>query len=252
MLENRKFKILLLLVGYLIFNVVCDAHACEGKGNTMEIVEKLNEIDKNNQKTAYLTFDDGPSIYTGKLLDVLNEHDIPGIFFVLGNQLNYVPDADQLLNRMVKEGHHIALHTVTHDKSVLYHSEKSPTNFTEEMLALKEDITKRTGHITNLCRAPYGKKGHFKPAHYQTVENAGLYCIDWHVDSNDWAAKNATEVYDEVVKQLEKYENAQEVVLLFHEYQHTVDALPDVIAYLKAQGFQFEAYVEGKKFKGLS
>lgn len=240
-------KILSIVMIFTIFNMKGNVQAMENFENVFE----LGDLTTDGRKIAYLTFDDGPSIYTTALLDVLNAYDVSGIFFVLGDQFNYVPYADELLQRMLDEGHHVALHTMTHDKYQLYQVEKSPHKFTEEMLALKAEIANKTGHTTNLCRAPYGKKGHFQPAHYKAVADAGLYCIDWHIDSQDWAKQNADQIYEQVVNQLEKYQNNSEIVLLFHEYQRTVDALPRVIDLLKSAGYTFEPYIEGKIFEGL-
>jgi len=246
--RNKKVKILIAVALYLLFNVVNYVYAIPTEEDIMEfVVEKEQE----NRKVAYLTFDDGPSIYTEELLDVLNEHEVSGIFFVLGSQFEFMPNLNGILNRIVNDGHYIALHTMTHDKNALYWSEKSPDTFTKEMFELREEVKERTGHMTNLCRAPYGKKGHFKASHYKSVKEAGLYCIDWHVDSKDWEKKNADQIYDEVEKQLERFEDQDEVVLLFHEYQRTVDALPRVIELLKEQGYTFEPYVDGKIFTGL-
>ncbi|MCL2559685.1 MAG: polysaccharide deacetylase family protein [Turicibacter sp.] len=203
------------------------------------------------EKIAYLTFDDGPSIYTEELLDVLNEYGISGIFFVLGAQFDYIPNADEILNRMVDEGHHIALHTMTHDKNTLYWSQNASANFVAEMLELRDEVATRTGQVTNLCRAPYGKKGHFNATHYRAVEDAGLHCIDWHVDSKDWAKKNADEIYSEVVCELKRFEDADEIVLLFHEYERTVEALPRVIEHLLDLGYTFKPYAPGKVFEGI-
>ena len=243
--KNKKFQKWGIVTLCLLFNVVNYVYAVEAEENILEYM--MDE----NRKVAYITFDDGPSIYTEKLLDVLNEHEVPGIFFVLGSQFEFMPNLDGILNRIIDEGHYIALHTMTHDKNALYWSEKSPATFTREMFDLREAVKERTGHVTNLCRAPYGKKGHFKAAHYKSVEEAGLYCVDWHVDSQDWAKKNAGQIYDEVVEQLERFKDNGEIVLLFHEYQRTVDVLPSVITLLKEQGYTFEPYVEGKIFKGL-
>ena len=242
---NRKNKIWCIITLCLLFNVVNYAYAVEPEEDVLEYI-----VD-GNRKVAYITFDDGPSIYTEKLLDVLNEHEVPGIFFVLGNQFEFVPNADGILKRIIDEGHYIALHTMTHDKNALYWTEKSPTTFTKEMFDLRSEIEERTGHVTDLCRAPYGKRGHFKAAHYKSVEEAGLYCVDWHVDSQDWAKKNAGEIYEEVLTQLERFKDNSEIVLLFHEYQRTVDVMPAVIALLKEQGYEFEPYVAGKVFEGL-
>jgi len=244
-------KILFVIGLCLTLNIVTDIYAVQKEEDVLEFVKELEQMETTNQKVAYLTFDDGPSIYTDDLLDVLAQYQVPGIFFVLGKQLEYVPEADLILNRMIEEGHHIALHTMTHDKDALYYSEKSPNVFKEEMFELKEKIKEKTGHETNLCRAPFGKERHFKLAHHKVVEDAGLYCVDWHVDSKDWEKTNAGQVYDEVLRQLEQVEEQGEIVLLFHEYQRTVDVLPLVIELLKERGYGFLPYVEGKVFEGL-
>ena len=252
MMRTKKIKISLIIALCILFNVVNYVYAVDREEHVLDyFIEELECAQDENRKVAYMTFDDGPSIYTEKLLDVLNKYEVPGIFFVLGNHFEMIPNSDEVLNRMVDEGHYIALHTMTHDKNVLYRSEKSPTTFTEEMFALRDEVKERTGHVTNLCRAPYGKKGHFKVAHYKSVEEAGLYCIDWHVDSKDWEKKNAGQIYDEVARQLEKFKDNNEIVLLFHEYQRTVDVMPSVIELLKEQGYTFESYVDGKIFEGL-
>jgi len=239
-------KIIKMLVAVAIFaitNVATPVRAVEGR----EII--MSEFE--NRKIAYLTFDDGPSIYTEQLLNVLNQYDVPGIFFVLGSQINFMPDVDQLLTRMVNEGHFLALHTMTHDKNALYRLEKSPQQFTNEMLELRADLKARVGWETNLCRAPYGKANHFRAAHHKAVAEAGLYCVDWHIDSWDWAKQNADQIYQQIADQLKDYRDSNEIVLLFHEYKRTVDVLPQIIELLKAEGFTFEPYVEGHVFDGL-
>lgn len=217
-----------------------------------DVLEFILEEESQSDKVAYITFDDGPSIYTEALLDVLNEYDVPAIFFVLGQSINYHPEAEQILNRIHDEGHFIGLHTMTHSKDALYWKEISPQNFVDEMFQLKDQVDEITGHRTNLCRAPYGKRGHFKPAHFHATQKAGLYCIDWHVDSQDWAKQNASQIYDEVVRGVQGVDSDQsEVVFLFHEYQRTVTALPLILDYLIGEGYRFEPYMEGNTFEGL-
>ena len=245
---KNKFVIICIIALCCLLNIVKIAYAVE----TNNILDFIDKNKTKNEKIAYLTFDDGPSIYSHKIMDVLNEYEVPGIFFVLGKNFAYLPDTDEILKRMIKDGHYIALHTMTHDKSALYWSEKSPQNFRAEMLELRTEIKNRTGHVANLCRAPYGKKGHFKVAHHQAVEQAGLYCIDWHVDSRDWEKRNADQIYAEVASGLKKVKDNHEIVLLFHEYQRTVDVLPSVINLLLDQGYTFKPYVDGKIIEGLN
>ena len=242
---RKKIKVLVVIVLCFLISVANYVYAV-GEEDVLDFV-----AEDGSRKVAYITFDDGPSIYTEKLLDVLNKYEVPGIFFVLGSHFEHLPNSDEILQRIVDEGHYIALHTMTHDKNALYWSEKSPTTFTQEMIDLQSEVEQVTGHVTNLCRAPYGKKGHFKVAHYKSVEEAGLYCIDWHIDSQDWAKGNAGEVYDQVARELERYKDSDEIVLLFHEYQRTVDVMPAIIELLWDAGYVFEPYVEGKIFEGL-
>lgn len=249
--KKIKVKMMFLLLSSFLFNLPTYVSAVEATEVVLEFVEEFSNLADENQKVAYLTFDDGPSIYTEALLDVLEEHDVSGIFFVLGKQFEYISETDRLLNRMIEEGHYIGLHTMTHDKNALYFSEKSPNVFRQEMLQLKDEIQVRTGYETLLCRAPYGKRGHFKLAHHKVVEDAGLYCVDWHIDSKDWAKQHAGQIYDEVHAQLQAIGDQQEIVLLFHEYQRTVDAMPAIITLLQEEGYEIRPYVDGKVFDGL-
>ena len=251
--DDKIIKVIVVVTLYLLFNMLTYvyAFASEIDEDALEIVEEFSNLGDDKQKVAYLTFDDGPSIYTEALLDVLEEYQASGIFFVLGKQFECIPEADRILNRMIDEGHYIGLHTMTHDKNALYFSEKSPSIFAQEMLQLKDEIKLRTGHETMLCRAPYGKRGHFKLAHHKVVEETGLYCVEWHVDSRDWAKHNAGQIYDEVNSQLQELENQSEIVLLFHEYQRTVDVMPAIITLLQEHGYEIRPYVEGKIFAGL-
>lgn len=247
--KSKSVNIVIIIVICFLFNGRNDVYA-----NMIDEVAEIFQFqtETENEKVAYITFDDGLSIHTEELLDILKAHELPGIFFVLGAHFEAIPNTNEILNRIVTEGHHIALHTMTHDKCALYFSEKSPTTFTQEMLELKREVEKRTGHVTNLCRAPYGKKGNFKVAHFKSVAESGLYCVDWHIDSRDWEKKNARQIYNEVVYQLEQLEEIDEVLLLFHEFQRTVEAMPMVIEYLASAGYTFKPYVEGKVFKALN
>ena len=244
-IRRKEIIVMATIALCLLFSMASSVYAVD-KEDVLEFVEE-----EGSRKVAYITFDDGPSIYTEKLLDVLNEYEVPGIFFVLGSHFDHLPNTDEILQRIIDEGHYIALHTMTHDKNALYWSEKSPTNFTQEMLDLQSEVKEVTGHLTNLCRAPYGKKGHFKGAHYKSIEEAGLYCVDWHIDSQDWAKSNAGQIYDQVAHELERYKDSDEIVLLFHEFQRTVDIMPAIIELLQDAGYVFEPYVDGKIFDGL-
>ena len=195
---------------------------------------------------AFLTFDDGPSPYTERLLAILNERRAPAIFFVLGESINRRTDSQSLLNQILEEGHYIGLHSMSHDFATLYAGEGAPGRFVDEMFQVNQLISEMTGGFsTNLCRAPFGMAGTFTPEHHFAVDAAGLYCIDWNIDSHDWSQRNAYMVHYNVTSQIEQLDFPDELVILFHEFSWTAEALPGIIDYLRYHGYTIIAYNPG-------
>ena len=77
------------------------------------------EEEKVYQKEIYLTFDDGPSSNTDKILDVLKEYDVKATFFVVGKTDEQSIRAYQ---RIVEEGHTLAMHSYSHIYNEIYES----------------------------------------------------------------------------------------------------------------------------------
>ena len=77
-----------------------------------QLLDKGEKEDvQNYQKTVYLTFDDGPSRNTDKILDILKEYDVKATFFVVGKTDEHSVRAYQ---RIVEEGHTLAMHSYSH------------------------------------------------------------------------------------------------------------------------------------------
>jgi len=216
------------------------------------VTNKVNEFiqyDQRPEKIAYLTFDDGPSIHTEKLLAVLKEYEVPAIFFVMGDSIDIMTNGrgEMLLNQILADGHHIGYHSMTHNRDRLYFLPGSPQFFVQEMLDVREKVAGLTGgYWSNLCRAPYGKKTHFQKGHWPAVEAAGLYCIDWNIDSLDWAKNDAGSIFNQVLIELEKEKYPDQIVLLFHEKDITAKTLPNIINFIRSRGYTFVPYVEGE------
>ena len=204
----------------------------------------LNEMPSIPGRYVFLTFDDGPSPYTQQILDILNDRNATGIFFVIGDRINIQQDAVEQLNRILEEGHYIGLHSMTHEPSILYHGEGAPDRFVNEMLELNQLISEITGGFsTNLCRAPFGMVGTFTSEHHVAVSQANLRCIDWNIDSNDWEIRHAERIHENVMSQVELLNFPDELVILFHEFSWTVEALPGIIDDLRANGYTIATYV---------
>lgn len=105
----------------------------------------LNDITKSDEKKAYLTFDDGPTLKaTGKILDVLKVENVKASFFVVGK---HVKEHHELVNRAYKEGHYIANHGYSHNNKILYRNMES---FKNEIVSTDLEISKAI-NIENYC-----------------------------------------------------------------------------------------------------
>jgi hypothetical protein len=116
----------------------------------VEIVPaELPESVTPEEKTIYLSFDDGPGPYTARLLDVLKEYGVKATFFVTCRY----PDYLDMVGRAFREGHSIGVHSASHDYYEIYASEEA---FYEDFRACEEMIHAQTGQYTALFRFPGG------------------------------------------------------------------------------------------------
>jgi len=218
---------------------------------TEEYVYEPEEPEEWPERVVFLTFDDGPSRQTAALLDILYEEDVPATFFVLGHSIinNTAVDPQALMARILAEGHYLGLHSMTHDYSTLYSGEGAADRFVAEMFELQAKVYDMVGHHTNLCRAPFGMMTGFRPGHHVAVDEAGINCIDWNIDPQDWRDEyNVQIILDHVIRQVEMLNFPPELVIVLHEYGRTVESLPLLIAFLREHGYVFKPYIPGHEF----
>ncbi|KAB2338113.1 polysaccharide deacetylase [Cytobacillus depressus] len=189
---------------------------------------------QNEQKMVYLTFDDGPSAYTMQILDALQSYDMKATFFMLEpNMRTY----ENELQATIENGHIPALHGVTHRIDLIYRSEKTVV---DEMTAAQGTLMQLTGTVSHLIRTPYGSAPYMKPSYKQAVEEAGFQLWDWTIDSEDWKYKNG-EYVPKVIQQIENYRlHESPMVILLHDKKSTAEHLPQLLTYLKNNGYQAE------------
>ncbi|ANS74582.1 hypothetical protein AWM70_08270 [Paenibacillus yonginensis] len=186
-------------------------------------------------KTVYLTFDDGPSRYSDQIAAILAKNDIHATFFAIGGNLKKYP---KQVNRLLKAGHYVGLHSMSHDYNKLYKSGSS-ANFIEEFKQEQTLFKKITGRDVDLIRAPYGSAPQIDKQFRDDIVNAGFKLWDWTVDSEDWSYKNHPE---KVIGQIKRQVHGNLNVILMHETKQTVQVLPQVIAYLNHKGYAFAVY----------
>ncbi|MBR8645990.1 polysaccharide deacetylase family protein [[Brevibacterium] frigoritolerans] len=111
---------------------------------------------KANQKIAYLTFDDGPSLNTMDILNILDRYHVKATFFVKGNEEPYAKSCYQ---EMISRGHSIALHSYTHDYSIVYRSTES---FFQDLNRLETMLQEEYGIKSRIVRLPGGSNNRLR------------------------------------------------------------------------------------------
>ena len=210
----------------------------EGKNN-------VNNIYKSDTKRAFLTFDDGPSEVTNQILDTLKQEKVKATFFVLGSNVKALPN---VVKRIYDEGHYIANHCYSHVYSKIYASPQTVLDeFNQCNDAVKEAI-QVPEYNSHLFRFPGGLAG----GKYATIKNEAnellkqneVMHVDWNSLTGD-AETNNLSIEFELQRLRETSEGKNSLIILMHDAQAkktTADALPNIIAYLKEQGYKFESF----------
>lgn len=207
--------------------------------------KKMKNIYSSSEKIAYLTFDDGPSqTVTPQILDVLKQENIKATFFVLGMRVKANPE---LVKREYEEGHYIANHGYYHDYASIY---KSVNNVIKEYNKNEKEIQKAIGveeYQSHLFRFPGGSIGgkyaDLKSKAKKELNKQNISYIDWNALTNDAAGANTKKKILSNLKSTVKGKNS--VVILMHDASNkilTYETLPDVIQYLREQGYSFDNF----------
>ena len=186
-----------------------------------------------NAKQIAITFDDGPSEYTTKLLDYLKKNDIQVTFFLVGNRLSSYPET---LKRQVNEGHEIGYHSYAHVEQTTLSTDKIISDFEKSEAILK----KITGAEFTLWRTPGGG---YNDRVLKAVE---LPHIMWSVDSYDWQVRNTDRVYRNIMNQA----HDGGIVLIHDLYSFSVNGAIKAMDELAAGDYEFVTVSEILSRKG--
>lgn len=181
----------------------------------------------SNSKVIALTFDDGPSPETLKILEVLQKHNAVATFFCLGRNLRESPE---IAKQTVQAGNAIGNHTWHH----YYH------NVTEKTASNEIDYTgihiyRSTGTKSLLFRPPGGRLNNGF-ADYAKKKN--YVVVMWSIDTKDYQQLSASTIANTVISQAKSG-----AIVLMHDgggsRHNTVKALNLIIPKLKQQGYRF-------------
>ncbi|MDF2535630.1 MAG: putative polysaccharide deacetylase [Bacillales bacterium] len=217
------------------------------------MTEELTEIQKkypalytttastfeNPNHTAYLTFDDGPSPITVKVLDELKSHGIKATFFVVGTQVKMYPE---ILRRIVSEGHAVGIHTDTHKYENIYANLDSFFNDYDTCFNKIKEITEYPVTVT---RFPGGSNSMYnvyvKEQIRSELKRRGFTYYDWNVSSGDANSVGITK--EQYVNNILNGITGKNIgVILAHDAPGktvTADSIGTVIDELAKMGYQF-------------
>ncbi|MBU9724302.1 MULTISPECIES: polysaccharide deacetylase family protein [Bacillaceae] len=211
----------------------------------------VNNEEGNNEeeKIVYLTFDDGPSVHTREILDILDAYNAHATFFVNGRESG---EAVQMYEAIINEGHVLGNHTYTHEYDKIY---SDVEEFKADVLQLENYIKEITGERTNFFRFPGGsnssmakKYGGEQILHEAraALSDLGYVFFDWDVDSGD-STSNELDAIVIANQTLEQVKGRKKAIALFHDginKQATVEALPIILSELKSWGYTFKTLSE--------
>lgn len=177
--------------------------------------------DTTSQKAVALTFDDGPSSFTDRLLDCLEKNNAKATFFMVGTEIDSFPDE---VKRMDELGCELGNHTYDHtDLTTL-----SADEITSEISRVDEKLVELTGQGASVVRPPYGSIN-------DTVRaTIGTPMILWSIDTLDWKTEDVESTVEEVMNNVKD----GSIILMHDIYSASVDAAEILIPQLIEEGYQ--------------
>lgn len=202
---------------------------------------EVNDVDKAAQEAdiiaddqdgiqkVYLTFDDGPSDNTDEILDILKEYNVKATFFVVAKTDE---ESIRKYNRIIDEGHTLAMHSYTHVYNQIYADMDS---YKQDVLSLQDFLYEATGIKPVIYRFPGGSSNTVMNVDIQEcisfLEEQGITYFDWNVSSGDATGNGypASTIAENVLNGCAKHDEA---VVLMHDASNkdsTVASLPIII-----------------------
>lgn len=207
----------------------------KGAGLPEEPKPAGRSIDPTKPMVA-LTFDDGPSKYTPKILDSLEANGGRATFFMVGNRIGSYPST---VKRMVDLGCEPASHTWDHT----YITKMSESVLLSNLGKVDTAVQSAAGVSTKLMRPP---GGYVNDASKAVLAKKGVPAIMWSIDTLDWKTKNAQKTIDSVLNNVQD----GDIVLMHDLYGTTADAAAVIIPELTKRGYQLVTVSEMASYRG--
>ena len=198
--------------------------------NELELEQVINNIDieeieivdvQEESKQVALTFDDGPSIYTEELLEILKENNTTATFFVIGSRIDKYGN---VIEKIKNDGHQIGSHGINHEDFT-----KLKTEELKRILEETKFLLDQYGVSQTLVRPPYGSINN------RVKENIEYPLIMWSLDTRDWEHRDSEKGTQIIIENIED----GSIILMHDLYKSTIDTVKSVLPILKEQGYEF-------------
>lgn len=193
--------------------------------------DKKHSDPADTDRVLYLTFDAGyENGNIASILDVLEEKDVKGAFFILGNMTERFPE---LVLRMRDEGHTVCNHTFTHNDMSTVCDEAA---FAAELARMSDAYRELTGEeMAKYYRPPQGR---FCERNLKFAESLGYKTIFWSFAYEDWD-NNKQPQHDAAMKKILDNTHNGAVILLHPTSKTNADIIGDLIDKWRADGYRF-------------
>lgn len=196
--------------------------------------ELINNIETTD-KVVYLTFDDGPTKETSKIIDLLEELNVKATFFLIGNNIEKNMEDAKLI---VEKGHDIGNHSYSHNRMIFKKS-----SFIKEEIDTTNDLIKNLGYENEIFfRPPFGKKLFVLPQYLNKINQK---TVMWNIEPESYeeSSKSAEAIANHVKENIQN----GSIILLHPMNDNTgkiLESIRLIVEQLQSEGYSFKLLSE--------
>jgi peptidoglycan/xylan/chitin deacetylase (PgdA/CDA1 family) len=177
------------------------------------------------EKKIAITFDDGPSVFTLEILELLKKYNVKATFFCIGKNIEAHPE---ILKQIIADGHLVGNHSYNHSPFFDFYN---AATIREEIKKTDALLEKYTSRKINFFRPPYGVT---TPSIRRSLKKTGHKVIGWNIRSLDGGTKNQSLIFNRIIKRI----SPGGIVLLHDTASHSVLVLEQFLQFLHQNNYK--------------
>ncbi|QOG03082.1 polysaccharide deacetylase family protein [Flavobacterium sp. MDT1-60] len=215
---------LLWFIGIILIWIGINAFGSARISSNYHVKAFCNNPSETEKKIA-LTFDDGPSVFTLQVLDLLKKYDAKATFFCIGKNVEKHPE---IIKQIISEGHLVGNHSYNHSKFFDFYN---AATIAEEIQKTDQLLEKFTSKKINFFRPPYGVT---TPSIRRALKLTGHKVIGWNIRSLDGGTKDQNLIFNRIIKRV----SPGGIVLLHDTGSHSVLVLEQFLQFLDQNNYK--------------